>query len=101
MKYKVNNHLRHNGKKYNPGDIVEIKNSHVIFLLLKFNTVSEIKGGDTPPVPDEYKNYASKTNDEQINLIKDIEDKEELKQLLPYSKSKAKKEIEKKLKEPA
>ena len=101
MKYKVNNHLRHNGKKYNPGDIVEIENSHVMSFLLHTNTISEIKGGDTPPVPDEYKDYASKTNDEQINLIKDIEDKEELKQLLPYSKSKAKKAIETKLKEQA
>lgn len=93
MKYKVNNHLRHNGKKYNPGDIVEIENSHVMSFLLHTNTISEIKGGDTPPVPDEYKNYASKTNDEQINLIKDIEDKEELKQLLPYSKAKLKKRL--------
>lgn len=51
------------------------------------------------PVPDKFKEYAEKTNKEQMAYIETIQDTEILIELKEYSKSNAKKLIEKKLKE--
>lgn len=67
------------------------------------NGVSPAKGnsgGQTPPlVPDKFKEYAAKTNAEQIKHILEINDAAELEALLPYSKSRAKAAIERKRQE--
>lgn len=106
-KYKALLPIKHNGREYCIGDVIDGLEPQYSKRLLEIKAVILLaagtkSGGNPPPpdiIPDEFKEYAQKTNKEQIEYIETIQDTKILVKLKEYSKSNAKKTIDKKLKE--
>ena len=96
MKYISLTYIKHNGRSYGPNDEIEIESKKDSDKLLNLKAV-KLCPASSGNVPERYKEFNDKTNQQQIEYILELVNVEELNALEPYAKSKAKTVLKKRI----